>query len=314
MRHPPHLLSNDWYKSHLARTHDNHQEVMLGYSDSAKDAGRMAANWALYKCQEQLVQITKEAGIKLTLFHGRGGTVGRGGGPTALAIQSQPPGSVEGRFRITEQGEMVQAKFGIAAVAEYEMETYTTAVLMATIKPPASAKNNKWRQTMDELGKFSWTQTRLMMPSWLGFGEALGAVMGRGQQAELMQMYSEWPFFKATVDLIEMTLAKTDSRIAALYDEVLVDFEDGKKLGVELRGKLASTTQALLDVTGEKALLTNNPALRCLIEMRNPYIDPINILQVEILRRLRQDPENMKLRDALLVSINGIAAGLRNTG
>ncbi|KAF5842615.1 phosphoenolpyruvate carboxylase [Dunaliella salina] len=135
------LLNLPWYRNHMATAHGNAQEVMLGYSDSGKDAGRLSANWALYRCQEQLVAITREANIKLTLFHGRGGTVGRGGGPTYLAIQSQPPGSVEGSFRITEQGEMVQAKFGNSGVAQYQLEIYTTAVLQASIRPPNPPKH-----------------------------------------------------------------------------------------------------------------------------------------------------------------------------
>jgi len=364
------LLSNSWYSQHLRVAHDNHQEVMLGYSDSGKDAGRLAANWALYTSMEQLVDITKAHGVKLTLFHGRGGTIGRGGGPTYLAIQSQPPGSVNGGFRITEQGEMVQAKFGISAVAQYQMEIYSTAVLLATLKPPSPPKYAKWRETMDLLSKtscdayrdivvkhpafikyfkqatpeaelgnlnigsrpsrrkdiagisnlraipwqFAWTQTRLILPSWLGVGDAINIAIKQGLKGELQQMYREWPFFQATMDLIEMILAKSDPRIAALYDEVLVEDAEGKELGAQLRDKLTNTVKAILEVTGHTQLLANNPTLRRLLAMRNPYIDPINILQVEILRRLRKDPDNPKLRDALLISINGIAAGMRNTG
>mmetsp|Transcript_11538 Transcript_11538/g.34176 ORF Transcript_11538/g.34176 Transcript_11538/m.34176 type:complete len:888 (-) Transcript_11538:12-2675(-) len=149
------LLANPWYREHLRTAHGDVHEVMLGYSDSGKDAGRMASNWALYRCQEQLVQIFKEQDIKLVLFHGRGGTVGRGGGPTSVAIQSQPPGSVDGNFRITEQGEMVQAKFGIAPVAEYTMEMYTTAVLLATVHPPSPPREDSWRETMAMLSEQS---------------------------------------------------------------------------------------------------------------------------------------------------------------
>jgi len=141
---------------------------MLGYSDSGKDAGRLAANWALYRCQEQLVRITKEAGIALTLFHGRGGTVGRGGGPTYLAIQSQAPGSVEGSFRITEQGEMVQAKFGIPVVAANQMELYSTAVLLASTKPPRAPRSRGWVEIMDALGKDSCNAYRCAGAAWLG--------------------------------------------------------------------------------------------------------------------------------------------------
>ncbi|EFJ52200.1 hypothetical protein VOLCADRAFT_56464 [Volvox carteri f. nagariensis] len=364
------LLTNPWYRAHLAAAHDNHQEVMLGYSDSGKDAGRLAANWALYKCQEQLVALTKANNVRLTLFHGRGGTVGRGGGPTHIAIQSQPPGSVEGSFRITEQGEMVQAKFGISGVALSQLETYTTAVLLATLRPPSPPRREEWRTVMEmlsrascesyrnvvhhnpvfiqyfkhatpeeELGNlnigsrparrrqepsiatlraipwiFAWTQNRLILPSWLGIGASLMMAIQQGHLPTLQAMYREWPFFGSTVDLIEMILAKTEPRIAALYDSVLVEDSEQKRLGAELRERLARCQMAILKVTGHERLLDNNPTLRKLINMRTPYIDPINILQVEVLRRLRKNPLNQRLRDALLISINGIAAGMRNTG
>ncbi|GBF92588.1 phosphoenolpyruvate carboxylase [Raphidocelis subcapitata] len=364
------LLANDWYRAHLRDNHGNHQEVMLGYSDSGKDAGRLAANWALYRCQEALVRITKEAGVRLTLFHGRGGTVGRGGGPTYLAIQSQAPGSVEGTFRITEQGEMVQAKFGIPVVAANQLELYSTAVLLASTKPPRAARRDSWVALMDELGKescrayrsvvfenptfisyfnhatpeaelgnlnigsrpsrrkqgasvanlraipwiFAWTQTRLILPSWLGIGEALGKALAEGRKAELQAMYEDWPFFQATIDLIEMILAKCDMRISALYDDQLVTDPAEKKLGAELRQRFNDTAAAIMEVTGHARLLEDNVRLRRLIQMRNPYIDPINILQVELLRRTRADESNKLLKEALLLTINGIAAGMRNTG
>ncbi|KAG1676257.1 hypothetical protein FOA52_006475 [Chlamydomonas sp. UWO 241] len=365
------LLENPWYRQHLQASHGSQQEVMLGYSDSGKDAGRLAANWALYRCQEDLVKVFKDAGIKLTLFHGRGGTVGRGGGPTHVAIQSQPPGSVDGTFRITEQGEMVQAKFGIPAVAEYTMEMYTTAVLLATVHPPSPPKHESWRQTMDMLSEasckayraivadhphfisyfqhatpegelgglnigsrparrkanisgistlraipwvFAWTQNRLILPSWLGIGAALESAVAIGKLAELQQMYAEWPFFTATLDLVEMILAKCNERIAKLYDDVLVTDPDEKALGTLLRERLAATCAAVLNVTGHETILGNNVMLKRLIEMRDPYIEPLNILQVEIIRRLRLDPNNPKLKDAMLLSINGVAAGMRNTG
>eukprot|EP00775_Hariotina_reticulata_P007911 gene7911-8107_t len=362
------LFNNPWYRTHLRTVHDNHQEVMLGYSDSGKDAGRLAANWALYRCDTAPKALA--AGVKLNLFHGRGGTVGRGGGPTYLAIQSQAPGSVEGMFRITEQGEMIQAKFGIPVAAQNQLEIYTTAVLLATVKPPNAPRDPSWSLIMDQLGQlsckayrsivfenptfisyftaatpeselgnlnigsrparrkvgasvrnlraipwiFAWTQTRLILPSWLGVGDALTQLIREGKKAELQKMYEEWPFFAATIDLIEMILAKADMRIAALYDDVLVDDPAGKKLGSELRQKFVDTVRAVCEVTGHHRLLETNPALRRLIEMRNPYIDPINILQVEILRRARANPISQRLREVLLITINGIAAGMRNTG
>ncbi|KAK9905656.1 hypothetical protein WJX75_003995 [Coccomyxa subellipsoidea] len=364
------LIQLPWYRKHLRELHGDHQEVMLGYSDSGKDAGRLAAAWALYKCQEQLVQVCKEAGVQLTLFHGRGGTVGRGGGPSHLAIQSQPPGSVQGSLRITEQGEMVQTKFGIPAVAGRQMEVLSTAVLLATLSPPKPPRKSEWRGLMDQLSKisceayrsfvfqhpdfvpyfraatpeeelanlnigsrparrktgggvetlraipwiFAWTQTRLVLPAWLGVGTAVQTLSAQGKKADLREMYQEWPFFQSTMDLIEMILAKADMRIAQLYDEQLVHDPAQRALGATIRERFLATVQAVLQVTGHQHLCQNNPTLRRLIEMRNPFIDPINILQVEILRRLREDPEDQGLRDALLVTINGIAAGMRNTG
>ncbi|GMH36089.1 hypothetical protein BSKO_03957 [Bryopsis sp. KO-2023] len=365
------LFSLDVYRKSLQESHDNHQEVMLGYSDSGKDAGRLAASWALYKCQETLVEVSKKHGIRLSLFHGRGGSIGRGGGPMWLAIQSQPPGSIGGKLRITEQGEMVQAKFGIPAVAQGQLEICNTAVLLATLTPPSPPSCQEWRTFMDELSDsacrtyreviehpqflgyfhhatpeselgnmniasrptrrqntgqrdistlraipwiFAWTQTRLVLPSWLGMGDALGEAIEAGKLQMLRDMYRDWPFFQSTMDLIEMILAKTDMRIAKLYDDVLVEDEKEKALGHELRKKFDKTANSILQIAGHNRLCENNTTLRCLIEMRNPYIDPINILQVEILRRLRKDPTNSRFREALMITINGIAAGMRNTG
>ena len=256
-----HLLALPWYRERCG----GRQEVMVGYSDSAKDGGRLAASWALYKAQEDLVAASRASGVELTLFHGRGGSVGRGGGPTYLAIQSQPPGSVDGRLRVTEQGEMVQAKFGLPGLALRTLELYTTATLDATLSPPAQP-DAAWRTRMDALAErarlayrevvyetpqfidyfraatpapqledltiasrparrrsgggietlraipwvFAWTQTRLMLPSWLGVGEALDQAARDGAHAELARMYRGWPFFRATLDLIEMVLAKAD--------------------------------------------------------------------------------------------------------
>lgn len=364
------LFSNPWYREHLSTVHDNQQEVMLGYSDSGKDAGRLAAAWALYKAQEELVAVCKEAGAQLTLFHGRGGTVGRGGGPMQLAILSQPPGSVEGRLRITEQGEMVQAKFGVPSVALRQLEVFVTAVLTATLQPPEPAKDASWRELMDEMSVvsctayrgvvfeeplfisyfqhatpqeelgnlnigsrpsrrkatgdvtslraipwiFAWTQTRLVLPAWLGVGEALMAAASSGKRGVLRDMYEHWPFFQSLVDLIEMVMSKADMRIAALYDAVLVDDPAEKAMGEALRRRYTDTVEAVQMVTGHSRLCDNNPTLRRLIEMRNPHVDPINVMQVEILRRLRRQPDNEQLRDALLLTINGVAAGMRNTG
>ncbi|GFZ16166.1 phosphoenolpyruvate carboxylase 4 [Actinidia rufa] len=364
------LLSIDWYReSTSSRNHNGHQEVMVGYSDSGKDAGRFTAAWELYKAQEDVVSACNEYGIKVTLFHGRGGSIGRGGGPTYLAIQSQPPGSVMGTLRSTEQGEMVQAKFGIPQTAVRQLEIYTTAVLLATLRPPLPPREEKWRNLMEEISQiscdsyrstvyenpeflayfheatpqaelgflnigsrptrrkssggighlraipwvFAWTQTRFVLPAWLGVGAGLKGVCEKGHTEEIKAMYKEWPFFQCTIDLIEMVLGKADINIAKHYDEVLVS-GNRRKLGAELRTELLTTEKYVLVVTGHEKLSENNRSLQRLIESRLPYLNPMNTLQVEILRRLRRDDDNHKLRDALLITINGIAAGMRNTG
>ncbi|KAK4399896.1 Phosphoenolpyruvate carboxylase 4 [Sesamum angolense] len=363
------LLSIDWYHAHVVKNHNGHQEVMVGYSDSGKDAGRFTAAWELYKAQEDVVAACNEYGIKVTLFHGRGGSIGRGGGPTYLAIQSQPPGSVMGTLRSTEQGEMVQAKFGLPQMAVRQLEIYTTAVLLATLRPPQPPKEEKWRSLMDEISKiscttyrntvyenpeflayfheatpqaelgclnigsrptrrktstgighlraipwiFAWTQTRFVLPAWLGVGAGLKGICEKGHTEDLRAMYKDWPFFQSTVDLIEMVLGKADIPMAKHYDEVLVS-PSRQQLGAELRMELLTAEKFVLLVTGHEKLSENNKSLRKLIENRLPYLNPMNMLQVEILKRLRGDEDNNKLRDALLITINGIAAGMRNTG
>lgn len=358
------LLALPWYRARCG----GRQEVMIGYSDSAKDGGRLAANWELYKAQEDIVAACREQEIELTLFHGRGGSVGRGGGPTYLAIQSQPPGSVAGRLRVTEQGEMIQAKFGLPGLALRTLEIYTSATLDATLTPPAPPRA-EWRDLMERLADiscdeyralvyetgsfipyfraatpeiefealtigsrptrrraddsvqtlraipwvFAWTQTRLLLPSWLGVGEALDRAMARGELEAIRTMYHEWPFFRSTLDLIEMVLAKADARIAAEYDRRLVP-EELQPLGDELRRRLAMTAERVLTATGRETLLADNPVLRRSIAVRNPYVDPINLVQIELLGRLRRTAADERLRHAFLITVNGIAAGMRNTG
>lgn len=358
------LLQSSWYRARIG----NRLEVMLGYSDSAKDGGRLAANWGLYRAQEELVEVCRRHGVALTLFHGRGGTVGRGGGPTYAAIQSQPPGSIDGSLRVTEQGEMIQAKFGLEEIAIRTLEVYVSACTEATLDPVASPWE-EWRQSMDELATlsrekyrrlvydtpefvryfrtctpepelgdlnigsrparrkkgggvetlraipwvFAWTQTRLMLPAWYGTGEALHTFLEGGREAELRTMYQEWPFFRSTIDLVEMVLAKSEPQIAEEYERRLVP-EELRPIGRDLRSRLEQTVEALLAVTGREILLQEHHVLRRSIEVRNPYVDPINLVQIEILRRLRQSPEEEKLAEAFFVTVNGIAAGMRNTG
>lgn len=358
------LFSMQPYRSIMGNT----CEVMIGYSDSAKDGGRLSAAWELYKAQKALVQVAAKHDVHLTLFHGRGGTVGRGGGPTYLAIQSQPPGSIRGSLRVTEQGEMIRAKFGLKDIATRTMEIYTSAILEATLMPNEAPKTS-WSELMDqmaessrnhfqslvkhtpefipyfrsatpevELGQlnigsrparrakgdgiqslraipwiFAWTQTRLMLPSWLGVGFALGQAIERGKLEELQLMYRQWPFFRSTMNLIEMVLAKADTRISEQYDHNLVP-KPLQDLGASIRQQLAETKDHLLNVECEDILLSQNPVLRRSIAVRNPYVDPINLLQIELLKRLRSGIDDPETRQALVATINGIAAGMRNTG
>ena len=358
------LLSIPWYRARIA----GHQEVMVGYSDSAKDAGRFAAAWSLYRAQEEVVAAGRRHGVSLTLFHGRGGSVGRGGGPTHLAIRSQPPGSIDGRLRVTEQGEMIQAKFGLVDIAVRTMEVYTTATLEATLTP-GSEPTPEWRAAMDRLSElarasyrtvvyetpdfldyfhcatpepelralrigsrppsrhggsgieslraipwqFAWTQTRLLLPSWLGVEAALADSHDRGDDSLLRTMYERWPFFQSTVDLIEMVLAKADPRIAAEYDRRLVPAHL-QVIGGELRSRLARALVGILAVTGHRDPVETTPVLRRSIDVRNPYVDPINLVQIELLTRLRQSRDAPELRRAFAVTVNGVAAGMRNTG
>ena len=353
--------------SYLARI-GGHQEVMVGYSDSAKDAGRFAAAWSLYRAQEDLVAVCRRHDVRLTLFHGRGGSVGRGGGPTHLAIRSQPPGSIDGRLRVTEQGEMIQAKFGLVDIAVRSMEVYTTATLEATLTR-AHEPDPEWRAAMDRLSErarasyravvyenpdfldyfrsatpepelgairigsrparraggsaiaslraipwqFAWTQTRLLLPSWLGIEDAFADSTALGGDRLLKTMYEGWPFFQSTLDLIEMALAKADARIAAEYDRRLVP-APLQPLGRELRARLARATAGVLAITGHREPVETTPVLRRSIDVRNPYVDPINLVQIELLTRLRRSHDAPELLRAFAVTVSGVAAGMRNTG
>jgi len=368
------LLSIPSYRERVVRS-EGRQEVMVGYSDSAKDVGRLAAAWELYKAQEAIVAASRQMGVPVTLFHGRGGSVGRGGGPTYVAIQSQPPGSVDGTLRVTEQGEMIHAKFGLAGIALRTLEVYTSATLDATLAT-GTPTEVAWRETMERLAaaaraayrrtvhddpqfreyfrfatpeaeldalhigsrparrksagglqalraipwQFAWTQTRLLLPSWLGVEALVGDDVTAEDRAVSREMYRAWPFFRSTLGLIEMALAKADTDIAAHYDRFLVP-SDLQHLGDALRSRLAGAIETVLTLSRHPQLLADNPVLRRSIDVRNPYVDPINLLQVELLRRLRSaekcdadESETDLLRRALLVTINGIAAGMRNTG
>jgi len=346
-----------------------HQEVMIGYSDSAKDAGFLTANWAQYRAQEALTAVAKKHGIKLTLFHGRGGSVSRGGAPTHQALLAQPPGSVQGSIRVTEQGEMIRFKFGMQGIAIRNLELYATATMEASLLPPPAAKP-EWRKLMAEMTQlslasyrktvretpdfirylrtvtpelelqllplgsrparrntsggieslraipwvFAWTQIRLMLPEWLGTERALTTVLDEGYGETIAEMSRDWPYFFALLDMLEMVLAKADPAIVSYYESHLTHDPALLTLGAQLRERLASTTATLLRVTHRQQLLENSPVLRRSISVRTPYILPLHMLQAELMRRRREADGSKAYDHALMVTIAGIAAGLRNTG
>jgi phosphoenolpyruvate carboxylase len=364
------LFSMHWYKQHIQGKH----EVMIGYSDSAKDAGFMSANWAQYRAQEELTAIAKQHGVQLTLFHGRGGSISRGGAPTQQALFSQPPGSISGAIRVTEQGEMIRFKFGLEGIALQNLEIYTAATLEATLLPPPVPKAEwrdlmhrmtdlsvqVYRQTVREnphfvkylrtvtpelelqmlpLGSrpakrkvsggieslraipwvFAWTQIRLMLPAWLGTGAAINQVVQQGHKATLEEMLQQWPYFQTLIDMLEMVLSKSDSHVALYYEAHLTQDEDLKALGAELRQRLQEAVMTLLTLKDESKLLSSNEVLDQSMRVRKPYLLPLHLLQAELMKRRRlylaeRQAEHTPVDHALMVSIAGIAAGLRNTG
>lgn len=360
------LLKHDWYRGYL----QGRQYVMIGYSDSAKDAGFFAAGWAQYHAQESLVNLAEANGLKLVLFHGRGGTVGRGGAPAHSALLSQPPGSLQGGLRVTEQGEMIRFKYGLPDIAVQSMSRFASAILEGNLLPPPKPKP-AWRETMvklsdvsckayrgvvresedfvayfraatpeQELGKlplgsrptkrkpgggvetlraipwiFAWSQNRMMLPAWLGTGQALEAAR-KEHESTLREMFENWPFFKARLSMLEMVFSKADPWLAALYDEKLVPIEQ-QHWGETLRANLANAIAQVVDLIPHSKLMQADPQIQASIKVRSPYIDPLNILQVELLKRMRECGEvcgGTTLEKALMVTIAGVAAGLRNTG
>ncbi|TLX50033.1 phosphoenolpyruvate carboxylase [Pseudoalteromonas ruthenica] len=357
------LYSDDVYRQHLG----THQYVMIGYSDSAKDAGMMAAGWAQYSAMESLVQLSEEQGVELVLFHGRGGTVGRGGAPAAQALRSQPPGSLKNGLRVTEQGEMIRFKFGLASVAKQSLHLYASAVLEGNLLPPPEPEP-KWRDVMakisdascqhyratvrenpefvpyfrsatpeQELGKlplgsrpskrnpnggveslraipwiFAWSQNRLMLPAWLGAYQGLGAAISEYGEHTLQLMSQQWPFFRTRLEMLEMVFCKADSWLSAHYDQHLVA-PQLQHFGERLRQELAQSVALIKELSPEHTLLGHQPWVRESIALRNPYTDPLNVLQVELLKRARTN-SSQALDKALMVTMAGIAAGMRNTG
>jgi phosphoenolpyruvate carboxylase len=365
------VLQYPEYRAHMA----GRQQVMIGYSDSAKDAGMLAANWAQYKAQEALVALAAEADFALTLFHGRGGSIGRGGGPAHAAILSQPPGSLAGGFRVTEQGEMIRFKFGLPKLAERSLALYTSAILEAVVMPPPDP-TPEWRDLMQrmadescrryraivrdhpefvplfravtpeqELDKlplgsrpskrkadggvaalraipwvFAWSQNRLLLPSWLGAVAGIAHCQQHERNDTLDSMVRHWPFFSTRLTMLEMVFMKTDPELTRAYVDRLVP-KELKPLAESLVAQCQADALHLQTLLSEEQLMDNDQWNRESILLRDTYVEPLHWLQIELLARLRRGerepwPEaRMKtIEKALMITISGIAAGLRNTG
>jgi phosphoenolpyruvate carboxylase len=345
-------------------------EVMVGYSDSGKDGGFLAAQWAIYRAQEGLVDVAREADVELTIFHGRGGSPGRGGGPTHAAILAQPAGHPPGRLKLTEQGETISFKYGLPGLAHRNLEAALAGTLLAAFPevsshPPsreeraaldnlAGLAEGRYRAfvheeplfvdffraftPVDELALleigsrpsrrpenadfldslraipwvFAWTQNRTILPAWFGSGTALGSLVETGEVEVLRRLYARLPFFRSLVDALEMTLAKSSLEIAAQYVELVPAELEPERLYAEIASEHERTVDAVLQTLESRALLERQPVLRRSIQLRNPYVDPMNAIQVELLRRFRDGDDDARL--PLMRSIAGIAAALRNTG
>jgi phosphoenolpyruvate carboxylase len=365
------ILALPVYRAHLDGC-AGHQMVMIGYSDSNKDGGYLAAGWSLYQAQEAVARVCAERGVRLTLFHGRGGSVARGGGPAGRAIRSQPPDTVRGRFRLTEQGEIIASRYADANLAHRHLEQIVSAVLLASADVSASKVAPATRAAMDAMAAaarsaylglientpgfldywraatpieeisrlrlgsrptarrggsltradvraipwvFSWMQSRFNLPGWYGLGTALQLA----EPGQLQEMYATWPFFRAVLDNAEMSLLKADMGIAALYSDLVANRPLADAVFVTIRTEYERTRDAILRATGHAKLMDGDPVIQRSIHLRNPYVDPLNYLQIEMLRRIRalsdpEGPEADRYREVIVLTINGIAAGLRNTG
>ena len=345
------------------------QEVMIGYSDSNKDGSYLTSTWELHQASIALAQVVRKAGLRLQLFHGRGGAVGRGGGSSYDALLAQPAGTVGGRIRITEQGEVVANKYADPEIARQSLETLASGVILASLKPPPEADlSTADAAAMDGLARaamgayrglvyetpgfadyffaatpiseiadlnigsrptarqakrtieslraipwvFSWSQSRALLPGWYGFGSAVAEAKAPLEQ--LQQMYAAWPFFSSALANMEMVLAKGDLSIAGRYAGLVEDRGLADRIFGDIRAEWDRTVEALLAITGQTALLDKNPDLAAAIRSRLPYIDPLNHLQIELIRRRRAGDMDQAVLDGIHLTINGVAAGLRNTG
>ncbi len=366
------LLGLDVYRSLVAGRGD-WQEVMIGYSDSNKDGGYLTSTWSLYRAQTELVTVAHEAGARLRLFHGRGGTVGRGGGPAYQAILAQPTGSVDSTLRITEQGEMVAAKFAQPASARRNLETLVAATLAASLdRGEVLGLDDRYGATMIELSSsamtayralvyddpgfveffraitpigeiarlnigsrpasrtasnriedlraipwvFGWSQCRLSLPAWYGVGSALDSFAAHTPDASdlLVEMHGRWPFFRSILANMGMVLAKTDLQIGRRYAELVDDSELRERVMTQITAEHERTTRWHATITGSTDLLADNPALARSVANRFPYLDPLHVLQIEMLRRYRRGDDDELVARALELTINAIATGLRNSG
>jgi phosphoenolpyruvate carboxylase len=368
------LFSLPYYMQLLA-SRGNTQEVMLGYSDSNKDGGFLTANWELHKAEVELVKVFNKHKVELRLFHGRGGSVGRGGGPSYFGILAQPPGSVNGQIRLTEQGEVIASKYSNPEIGRRNLETLAAATLEATLlkrdesvehseeffkvmeglsasafkayrslvyetegftkffreatpiseiaelnigsRPASRKKSDRIEDLRAIPWVFSWGQNRSMIPGWYGFGSAIIQYKQRvikGDLSVLKAMHARWPFFQTMLSNMDMVLSKSDLGIAARYAELVSDKKLAQEIFARIEKEWHATRDALLEITGQKELLETNPSLLRSIRNRTPYIDPLNHLQVELLRRYRGGDADEAVKRAIHLTINGVAAGLRNSG
>ena len=355
-----------------------HQHVMLGYSDSNKDCGYITANWALFKAQDEISRVCRETGVAVTLFHGRGGSIARGGGPAAKAILAQPAGLRDGTIRVTEQGEVLSTRYHDPDLAHRILEQMAYGVMLGIRAAGAeAAAPQEWRDTMEEMSRagfeaykglvhddpefllfwreatpideisnlklgsrptyrratksvsdlraipwvFSWMQSRFNFPGWFGLGSALTSVLKRGpkERERLRAMHAGWPFFQTLIDNAQLTMRKADMGIASLYAGLVTDARIRRRMFGILSAEFARTEKAILAVTGQRRLLGREPVLLRSVDLRNPYIDPLNYIQVDMMRRLRggsglSPREADSVRAVIELTINGISGGLKNTG